>query len=334
MVYMPEVEKNLLSLKDYRIVGDAQINPHAAEVEAIVAKLCDELGIYLPYYNEYATMPAYLYPRASVDRLVPIYLLLNMLWYVDDVYDRDTVQEQQQDKLARQRVYINCIKILRNGHSPSEYHLLYPVFMEIHRRFRALASQGWLERFADAMMAHLRASVENAEAIMLGQTLDVATYMHVRELDSGMRPTAYMVEFAAGIELPEDVMGHPYVEQMTLRCSRVGSLTNDLFSYEKEVLRLDSYYNLVRVFMESHNLAFMEAVHESIMLLNGILDDFEQDAGQIPAAWDAKTRADVATYIRGLRDINIATWHWQYSTNRYRSPESPFPELRQLLPRQ
>jgi hypothetical protein len=331
MNMVTNIDKRLLTLSDYRIIASAQMNPIAAQVETIVEELCHELNIHLPYYGDYTTMPAYLYPDTSIERLVPVYLLLNMLWYVDDVYDRDTVNEHEADRAARFMAYRNCIEILRTGQMPDDNHLLYPVFLELHRRFHALSDEAWLNRFADSMMAHLEASMHTREAIVIGENTDVAQYMHVREFDSGMRPTIHMVEFVKGIYLPDEIMNHPYLQTMNLRVARIGSLTNDIFSYEKEVLQLDSDYNLIRVFMESEYLAFDEAVHESIMLLNGIIDDFMRDAENIPEWEDESIQAKVGEYVRGLRDVIIATWHWQYSTNRYRSLTSPFVELRTML---
>jgi hypothetical protein len=214
---------------------------------------------------------------------------------------------------------------------PDDKHLLYPVFHELHHRFHNLSEEAWLNRFADAMMEHLKASMDTREAIVLGETTDVAQYMHVREFDSGMRPTIHLVEFVKNSFLPDEVMNHPYLQTMTLRCARIGSLTNDIFSYEKEVIQLNSDYNLIRVFMESEYLTFDEAVHESIMLLNGIIDDFLGDSANIPEWEDESIQAKVSEYVSGLRDIIIATWHWQYSTNRYRSSTSPFEELRTML---
>jgi hypothetical protein len=326
-----QVEKRLLNLSDYQIIAPARLNPTASQVETIVENLCRDLNIHLPYYGDYTTMPAYLYPETSVERLVPVHLLLNMLWYVDDVYDRDRVQERASDKAARETMYQNCIDILRTGDMPAEHHLLYPVFCELHYRFRSLSDEAWLDRLTDAMMEHLKASMDTREAIVIGETTDVARYMHVREFDSGMRPTIYMVEFVKNIFLPDEIMNHPYLKAMTLRCARIGSLTNDIFSYEKEVIKLDSDYNLIRVFMESEYLSFDEAVHESIMLLNGIIDDFLHDAANMPEWDDPSIQAMVCDYIDGLRDIIVATWHWQYSTNRYRSSTSPFVELRTML---
>lgn len=328
---LTNVEKLHLTLSDYRIIAPAQLHPKAELVEQIVTRLCQQLGIYLKQYQHYTTMTAYLYPHTDIERLVAIQLLMNTLWYLDDHYDRDTVQENTQEKKARARVYVDCVEILRSGQMPQTHHLLYPVFLELHRRIGKLSGPAWLNRLADSMIEHMQASIGNREAFVLGDNVDVAQYMHIRELDSGMRPTIYMIEFARNIFLPDEVMQHPYVQVMTLRCARIGSLTNDIFSYEKEVLRLGSHYNLLRVFMEGEGMNFQEAVHESILLINGIIDDFVQEAEQIPDWPDRNIRPMVREYILGLRDLVIASWHWQYSTNRYRSPNSPFPELRRLL---
>jgi hypothetical protein len=321
-----------LTLSDYRIISPARVHPEAAQVEQAVTKLCKELGIYLPQYRDYTTMSMYLYPTTSMERLIAIQLFMNMLWYLDDHYDRDTVAETVQDKARRQKLYADCVKILREGMQPDDEHKLYDVFGELRRRMIEQTSEAWLRRLTDSLIEHMQASVANQEAFLSEDRIDLDSYMHARELDSGMRPTIYMLEFARDIFLPEDVLKHPYLQRMNLATSRIGSLTNDIFSYHKEVRELGSYYNLLRVLMETKGLALEEAVHESVALINDFIDEFIRDAENMPGWSDAATEQAVREYIEGLRDIVSASWHWQISTNRYRSPDSPIPELRRLLP--
>ena len=102
------------------------------------------------------------------------------------------------------------------------------------------------------------------------------------------------------------------------------------FSFHKEVVRERDCFNLINMIMEHKSLGFENALHEAVKIVNTSTRrfvDLERQWLQQNHATDAVVRE----YIEGLKDIMAAAWHWQISTNRYRSPDSPFPELRELL---
>jgi hypothetical protein len=64
-----------------------------------------------------------------------------------------------------------------------------------------------------------------------------------------------------------------------------------------------------------------------VSYLSRLATEFVELEKMVPAYQDAQLNSDVAHYVEGIRDLIIACWHWQWTTNRYRSPNSPFPEL-------
>jgi hypothetical protein len=78
--------------------------------------------------------------------------------------------------------------------------------------------------------------------------------------------------------------------------------------------------------------SFSQAVDQVITVLNGMVERFEELEGQQPLFRNSADNQLVARYFRGLRHEITAAYHWQFSTTRYRSPDSPFVELRQPLP--
>ncbi len=140
-----------------------------------------------------------------------------------------------------------------------------------------------------------------------------------------------LIEVALDILIPDEVLQHPQLQRLTQLTTRFFGFSNDLFSYEKEVLRLGSRFNLIAVLMEAKQLSFAEAVHETIVLLNREAVEFFELESNLPVREEPHLNEAARLDANGLKAQIIAAYHWQYSTNRYRSPHSPFPELRTRL---
>ncbi len=110
----------------------------------------------------------------------------------------------------------------------------------------------------------------------------------------------------------------------------MASLVNDIFSFHKDFVVEGSDFNLINILMELGDVSFETAVEESLELVNGYADSFAKVRAQLPP-WDEGVRATVEPYLDGLEEMMSGNVYWHGTTNRYRSPESPFAELRQLI---
>jgi hypothetical protein len=328
----PVIEK-LLTLSDHRVLGERQIHPEADEANRQTKELCQRYGIELPYIDEYNTMTAYMFPSTSVERLVATNLWLDYLWFIDDSYDRNKNHEYSTDELMIRRIFEMSVRILCDGAEPSFDHVLFPVSQAIHEEFSRLAHPEWLQkRFKFYLLHHLKASTYKIEDILTDGKVDVQKYMDLREVDSGMYAAIMLIELAFDIYLPDEVMQHPQIQHLIRLCARICTFSNDLFSYEKEVIRLHSDFNLLKVLMDSRGLNFDEAVHESITIVNQLSEEFLNEEQKLPDFGNENLNRMARDFVQGLKDHSISAYHWQMSTNRYRSPSSPFPELREMLP--
>lgn len=161
--------------------------------------------------------------------------------------------------------------------------------------------------------------------------MSVSKYIQLRQADSGIESMISMIEVALDILIPDEVLYHPQIQYLAQLTNRFFGFSNDLFSYEKEVLRLGSRFNLIAVLMEAEGLSFAEAVHETIVLINREAVEFFELESNLPVWEEPHFNEAARLYATGLKDQIIAAYHWSYSTNRYRSPHSPFPELRSML---
>jgi hypothetical protein len=131
-----------------------------------------------------------------------------------------------------------------------------------------------------------------------------------------------LVEMANGIDLPDETIGHPLVRRMEDLANLVIAFTNDLFSFEKEVLFNQNPNNLLLVILTQHQLMLPHALSWSLGLLDGYLDEY----GRLAKVFEGQ--AELRTYIEGMTHWVCASQKWYWDSGRYRSPTSPFSELR------
>lgn len=319
-------------LSEINVHSSAQVNPNAKLAEEIIEGQCRDLGIWIPQLKDYTTMSAYLYPHAGLQRLITIGLYMNFLFFVDDTYDRHFKDRDAiNDQIAMRKVFDSCTNILLKGIAPDDTHLLYDVCFELRRQFLENGSEAWLRRLVHSTLAHLKSTTYTIDDIINNNGDVVNDYIALRVLDAGMNPTIDCLEFARNIFVPDAIINHEYLRQLRSYVGKIGALSNDLFSFTKEIIGTQSRFNLVCVLMDYDQLSFQQAVRRSVEIINDCIDEFHQYAKMSPK-WETKEiDRSVRQYIEGLNDQIVASWHWQISTNRYRSPDSPFPELRTPL---
>lgn len=321
--------KKYLGLSDLKLVGPKQVNPRAEEAQEIAEKLCRDAGIHLSSFDGYHTMSPYLFPHASLDRLIAAILITDFLYYVDEAYERHARLERDQDEdIYLRDVFDRCIQIILYGDMPEDSHPLYDASLMIHEKALPLTTVAWLKRFITVTLQHLKSTTYNLDDVVDEGGDPIEAYIALRELDCGMRPTMHLIEIANDCHLPDAVKYHPYIRSVEQPTANIGGLMNDIISYENEVIRYGSRFNLVALLEDYRNLSFEEAVSEAVKIVNRNTEDFLERSQNIPDFGDDDTNALVARYVDALRDEIIATWHWQVSTTRYKSPNSPYPELR------
>lgn len=321
--------KKHLGISDLKLVNAKRVNPRADEAEAIAEKLCRDAGIHLSTFDGYHTMSAYLFPDATVERLVASILITDFLYYVDDMYERHArkVRDNDEDMRLRQ-VFDRCIQIMLYGDMPEDSHELYDASLMIHNYVLPLTTIEWFKRFINVTSQHLKSTTYTLKDIIEEGKDPIEAYIALRELDGGMRPTMHLIEIANDCHLPDEVKYHPYIRSVEEPTANVGGLMNDIISYGNEVIKYGSRFNLVALLEDYRNLTFEEAVSEAVRIVNYNTDLFLERSQQIPDFGDEETNKLVARYVDSLLDEINAAWHWQLSTDRYRSPNSPYPEFR------
>lgn len=264
--------------------------------------------------------------------LAYINLWVDLLWYIDVLYDRNINHEYSGNMAELKRVLITAVDIVCDGYQPEETHPIYPVCFALHEWLVADCAEHWIPRFKQSFLNHLLSCTYTGQETGEQEQLTVEQFITLREQDGGMYPMIDLIEPALGIYLPDEVLQHETIKQLSLLTCRLGCLSNDIFSYEREVLRQGTRFNLIRVIMDNEACTFAEALHGSISIINRDSAMFVELANNLPSFGNEQLDEKVHQYVMALQDQIIATYHWQLSTNRYRSINSPHPELRTMLP--
>jgi hypothetical protein len=311
------------------------VNPHAKIAEADVQMWATSYDIALPRMDLVVSMTSFLYPQADLARLIIIGKLMYLLFYVDDVYgDLPTSQGLQAVNPEVVALIETCCFTFTTDHKPNQSHKLVEAFWDVRREMENYAPPSWMKYFSQRLADHLLCSANPALFGWDVSAQSLQSYVYVRELISGMYPTIDFIEFANGLFLPQAIRQQPLIGRLQLNCARIACLTNDLFSYHKEVIEQGLVMNLLQVIQTLSGCDFEETFAQAIAFINHTSRQFFDDINLARENnWshpnngiDAHLVLDA--YLTGLQYELSATWHWQMNTNRYRSPFSPFEELR------
>src|SRR5262249_48603923 len=130
----------------------------------------------------------------------------------------------------------------------------------------------------------------------------IQDYISVREHVSGMYPTVDLIEFATDNYLKEE-FNNPIIAKLRQGCARIASLTNDLFSYEKEVITRALPTNEIAFTQRKQKSTLAEAIEDTISVINMETSQFLEQADTV-THWGLPV---LNQYIEGLQHQIRAT---------------------------
>jgi Terpene synthase family 2, C-terminal metal binding len=323
-----------LGLSDLYLPCEPTIeNPLAPAAIAVTRESASRLGLIynrsdLERFYAFASSATYFYPSAALNQMIACSDWCAWLFFLDDQYDENV--EASWDAEGARRLMLTCLACLR-GVAPSAWAPpLVRFAWEIRRRLLRSAAGGerWLRRFTASAEDYLLKGVLPANAHWSHRVVPTLDhYLEQREYDSAVHTCIDLVEVAADLYIPDHVHTAEPLPTMRRLCARALAYANDLMSYEKEVLRHGNPNNLVHVLMTNGSMPFERAVHETVALINQCTRDLIALERRIPTYGGAIDKL-IARYVAGLRRLLRGNYDWSLATGRYRTTESPFPELR------
>lgn len=321
----------LLTLSDLYAPWPSAVSP-AIEVGAqCVEQLAWDVGLLenesdLEYLRGFSRNAGQTYPQADEHSIVPCAHAIAWMFFFDDRYDEDA--DFAANETALHQFMESQMRVLETGQLGEDPSPLCNYSLHLRNALlrEARGGEAWLARFCSSIHASIEGAKEVARWWTRGENPTIIDYLPIREQSSALYPALDLIEIAAGIWLSDEALANPEVQYLRRLCARIVALANDLFSFENEVVHHVSTSNLIQIVMNNEHSTFETAASRSIEIINSITREFETISSVTSAKHGEDT--ELSTYIKGMQHWVRGHIDWSLSSSRYRSPTSPFPELR------
>ncbi|PUZ28628.1 hypothetical protein DCC81_03855 [Chitinophaga parva] len=316
--------------------SDAAAHPEMATLKQRTTSFGQQYGILLPDADAYITCSMFLFPEAPLQKIITISKNYAVDFYLNDKMGRDakpTNQEMQVLYEIRDRLAAigNDLRLSR-GASLAE-----TANVEVLQEIANGAPKSWFDHFLRLYLTHIDAAHKSYDAATLGYIPSVEAYIKLRADISGMPHTVAMIEYANSCFLDWDELESAGlatdVKKANETVSYVGALTNDLFSFEKEVIDSASDSNLVFIVLANNfRMRLDEAIQVSGHIIRQLLADYTETIQRIEDSMETlpeMSKTNLTNYLKGLKAVLQACWTWQTYTQRYKRPVSIWQETSQ-----
>ena len=162
--------------------------------------------------------------------------------------------------------------------------------------------------------------------------LDIKSYIDARRRTSGVKPSFSIFEL--GLDIPDEVMSHPAIQEMVLAAVDLVALCNvgdihvmgnggsdaialkDIFSYNLEQLRGDDLHNIITCVMNEYHTDVNGAMLWVEDYLLQVADRFHAAMAALPQ-WEEPLDSQVKAYCDGLGQWVRALDDWSFEGERY-----------------
>ncbi|KAK8001560.1 Presilphiperfolan-8-beta-ol synthase [Apiospora marii] len=288
-------------------------NPHYAEVKKEADAWVAEYSSFAPHrilgYSEkqaarnsradFAYMVSWwVGPHCDAETLRLLIDWNHWAFYWDDQFDEGHLKD---DIYGSAREIIYMMSLLDDGHPgvSREEHPLGYIFQHVYRTF---------QKYMLGVLAQV-----NSRKMEL-DTITVDEFMAFRRSTVAAMPCMALVEYALGIEVPEEVINHPSLKACQEVSVDLVAIHNDILSYKKDILSGEdlSIINILR----SQGWSLQDAVDETGRMLDGCYQRWYEALMKMPS-WGSKTDRIVYSYLEGIRNIALGCLLWSFWTERY-----------------
>ena len=310
------------------------VYPQSEELLTLSEAFGREYGVWQAHTKYYINCAFLLYPRGRFDRMLTIMKNLTVGFYLNDIMGRDlfkflSLEEQKNSrKLIKNMADLDETADPGPGAGPIE--IANAIALQ---EFRDAAPREWFLKFKRLYSYHLKITHRDCDTDAVGYLPEVDEYITRRCHLAGMNHIVLWVEFSDGRFLDWELLKK---HSLSLRMERLhwlsaafGALSNDLFSFEKEVIDNSSDSNLVAIVaMNNPHLSLEESIEESseivrnvVMELVALLDSMPAEIQKLQSVQPALADT-LSTHLKGLVRFIQASWLWQLHAKRYKRPHS------------
>ena len=292
------------------------ISPHSSENLSKIRLFAERHKLYnLVNISSQRTLQAhslvndYMFPRGDPDKLYVTGLFMAYFFLFDYIYDVDS--ESPEISALRQGLSEE-IPLLLEGQEPKDASPFGVALIEILSHIVG-TDPAWRLAFLSELTKYVQDSVRSKELAPDSEKISIERYLKIRQRDSGVWWSAYLIEYANNHYLSESEHRSPEIQNLTRLSACCCSLLNDLFSYEKEKRTEKFPFNAIYIYIQNEHLSESQAYEKTIAYTNTLIHEFLDNASAMPSRTDTR----VASYIQGLREFISCAWYWHYKCGLY-----------------
>lgn len=314
--------------------------PHPASKAIIQAarQFCIDHGIWLDNAQHYITCQLFLYPTASYERMLVMTKNNAIDYYLNDTYGRDlfrSLSEEQQGSAAA--VIERMSHLDENTHLIADAQPVERANAKMLAEIRDSSPKAWFSEFLRLYNYHLEVTHRNCNTSALGYIPDIAQYVDMRYHTSGMPHIVLLLEYAEANFLDwgwlNDTGLAPSLQRLHWLIAAFGCLSNDLFSFEKEVIDNGTDANLLAaIALNEPSWQLTEVIYHAATMVKDILREYfdlltgiRKQVRDLSAAFPAEA-AGMTQHLDCVERCVQASWKWQVHTQRYKRVHSIWEE--------
>ncbi len=311
-------------------------HPQTSSLIDIIQAFGEKYGIWLPNAKYYVTCTMFLYPDAEFDRIVAMAKNNAVDYYLNDTMGRDMFKYLDQDKQSSYKEIIQRMATLDEELRivPSAHQVEW-ANVEMLQDIRDSSPMTWFLEFLKLFNLHIEVTHKDCSAGSLGYLPTIDEYISMRNHTSGMPHIISLAEYSDNKFLDWNWLANRKLDALMRRIHRAtalfGCLSNDLFSFEKEVIDRNADPNLVMAVACNHpELSLAEVIQKASGIVRNILADYQSSTTlmkeMITVLPESTEAATIVTHLNTLEKIVQASWMWQIFTKRYKRPHSIWKE--------
>lgn len=308
--------------------------PQSDQLIKTAEEFGQQYGVWQINAKHYINCALLLYPQAEFERMLTIMKNLTIGFYLNDVMGRDIFKFLPGEKQLQYTKMIHHMANLDETlNVPSKAHDIELANAIVLKEFRNNSPEKWFLKFKRLYSHHVEITHRDCNTETRGHIPDIYEYMERRCHLAGMNHIVLWVEYCNGQFLDWDSLKviklSQKLERLHWLTAAFGALSNDLFSFEKEVIDCASDSNLVAIILlNNFSLSLKDAIDRAseivrnlVMELVALLDIMKFEIERLTHA-NSTLALQLNIHLQGLVRFIQASWLWQLHAKRYKRANS------------
>jgi Terpene synthase family 2, C-terminal metal binding len=315
-------------------------HPQSSELRRIAETFGRQHEVWLANAQHHISCALFLYPTAHFERMLTMMKNLVIDFYLNDIMGRDRFKFLSPEQQQRSRKMIESMaNVDETLCVPSDGCSIELANAVVLREFKDSSPKDWFRKFMGLYCHHVNITHVDCNSDAQGHIPGIYEYMERRCHFSGMHHIVLWIEYSDGQFLEWDLLKTTKIAQNLKRLHWVtaafGGLSNDLFSFEKEVIDNGADSNLVAIIALNHpELSLEEVILRASAIIRNLLIELMtlihsiNRVGESLALTHPALALKLNVHLSGIVRCVQASWMWQVYTKRYKRPLTIWKETR------